>query len=176
MNTENNSRTVYQEVELEILTVEVDADEDSGLNEFNNRPQTNSRRYPVEWEQPYTQAHSARRLATGLGWFSIGLGLAEMLMPGRLAELIGIDDKHRFLLPLMGGREIASGIAILSMRQPATAVWSRVAGDVMDLAFLASAYPSRQSDSTRLTIAAVAVAGVTLLDILCPRELSAERD
>jgi hypothetical protein len=32
------------------------------------------------------------RLANGLGWFSIGLGLAEAAAPGRLANLIGIED------------------------------------------------------------------------------------
>src|SRR6185369_13785739 len=36
--------------------------------------------------------NSAQRRARGLGWFSIGLGLAEIGAPRSLARLIGISD------------------------------------------------------------------------------------
>jgi hypothetical protein len=32
---------------------------------------------------------NARRLARGLGWFSIGLGFAELVAPGRISRRLG---------------------------------------------------------------------------------------
>src|SRR5919197_6351673 len=78
-------------------------------------------------------------LARGLGWFSIGLGLAEMASPQSVAQLVGIEDgeRTRALIRGYGAREIANGIAILS--QPdAKWLWARVAGDVIDLSSLAA--------------------------------------
>ena len=112
-------------------------------------------------------------LAKGLGWFSIGLGLAEILMPNRLSRAVGIRQEHRMLMRLLGIREIASGVGILSERRPAGWMWSRVAGDAMDLALLGSAMrgnPKKQ----RLIAAVAAVAGVTMADIFCGERLSAE--
>ena len=34
----------------------------------------------------------SKALAVGLGWFSVGLGLAELTAPGSVARLIGIRD------------------------------------------------------------------------------------
>ena len=60
-------------------------------------------------EDPYTDPHGEpydrgangglarairdpHRVARGLGWFSIGLGLAECAAPRSVARLIGVDD------------------------------------------------------------------------------------
>jgi uncharacterized membrane protein len=113
-----------------------------------------------------------QQLARGLGWFSIGLGLAELLAPRKVAAAIGVSD-HDELLRTMGLREITSGIGILSQARPsANWVWSRVAGDVMDLSMLGSALGSETNDRRRVTTAIVAVAGVTVLDTLCSVRLS----
>jgi len=104
-------------------------------------------------------------LAQFLGWFSIGLGLAEVVAPRALAGLIGAGTSWR-LLPLFGAREIASGMGIVSNRRPAGWLWSRVIGDTMDLGFLAAARRTSGADANRLTMAALAVLGVTALDIL----------
>src|SRR5205085_6171972 len=50
--------------------------------------------------------------ARGLGWFSIGLGLAELVAPRTMAELTGVRSPG--LLQLYGLREIACGVGILS--------------------------------------------------------------
>src|SRR5688500_4782632 len=52
------------------------------------------------------------RLANGLGWFSIGLGLAQIFAPGGVARLIGVNDdtKNRGLMRAIGMREIATGV------------------------------------------------------------------
>lgn len=117
---------------------------------------------------------SMERLADGLGWFSVALGLSELLVPGGLARLIGVP-KHRTLFRVLGLRELASGIGILARPKPAGWVWSRVAGDVMDLSLLAAALSSNKSQGNRIAAATAAVVGVTALDVLCGQGLTEQR-
>jgi uncharacterized membrane protein len=112
----------------------------------------------------------AQRLARGLGWFSIGLGLAEVTMPRRMAQTIGAP-RWTGTLQIFGAREIATGIGILAGRRQSEWLWSRVGGDVMDLAMLASALFAYRSRPPRIATAMAAVAGVTALDVLAAREL-----
>jgi hypothetical protein len=76
-------------------------------------------------------------LARGLGWFSIGLGFAELVAPGHLARLLGMEERTD-LIRLYGAREIATGVGILAQEDPTTWMWGRVGGDVVDLATLAT--------------------------------------
>ena len=115
---------------------------------------------------------AAGKFAKGLGMFSIALGLAEVLAPAQMAGLIGLNDKYRPYLPLLGAREIAHGIGIMRSEKPTTAVWTRVGGDAIDLAFLGAAMADSNTNNRRLGIAAAAVAGVTVLDLLCAQKLS----
>jgi uncharacterized membrane protein len=112
------------------------------------------------------------RLAAGLGWFGIGLGLAELIMPRRVARTIGVPHEHHRLIRAMGIREVASGIGILLSPSTATGVWSRVAGDMIDLACLGAAFTSSRSSRGRLMTTAAAVAGATALDVLCAQQLT----
>jgi uncharacterized membrane protein len=114
--------------------------------------------------------------ARGLGWFSIGLGLAEVVMPRRVARLVGIedDDAHRNMLFAYGLREIATGVAILTSARPTGAVWARVGGDVLDLAFLGRAMTDDDSTRSRVAAATAAVLGVTALDVLTGQRLRRE--
>jgi uncharacterized membrane protein len=120
------------------------------------------------------QTDAAERRARGLGWFSIGLGLAQIAAPRGVARMIGVedDDRSRNAMFVIGVREIASGLGILSQPRPAGWVWTRVGGDVMDLALLGRALGSRRADRNRVTAATAAVAGVTLLDLLTSQQLS----
>lgn len=122
------------------------------------------------------ESDTYERLANGLGWFSLGLGLAEVAAPGSVARLIGIqdDDRNRTLLrsPLYGMRELAAGAGILSQSRPTAWVWSRVAGDIMDLGSLACAMASDRNDRKKVAMGMVAVAGVTALDVICAQGLS----
>lgn len=115
------------------------------------------------------------RLATALGLFSVGLGLTQLLAPRTLARFVGVraDDETCRLMRTLGTRELASGIGILANDQPAGWLWSRVAGDAMDLALLGSALESDDADRNRLVASMTAVAGVTILDFLVARQLSA---
>src|SRR5215216_3666144 len=113
------------------------------------------------------------QLARGLGWFSLGLGLAELLAPRGVAKVAGLRG-NTGLIRLFGLREIASGIAIFTQgKRPAGALWSRVVGDALDLACLGAAYASPGNDKARLTFATANVLAVSALDVLCARQLGA---
>jgi hypothetical protein len=110
----------------------------------------------------------ARQLSLGLGWFSIGLGLAQVAAPQLVAQLSGIEDSRdsRSLMSALGLREIANGLAILA--QPQNPLWlqTRSAGDVMDLALLGIAFGGQKNDQVKVATAIAAVAGITALDVL----------
>lgn len=114
------------------------------------------------------------QLATGLGWFSIGLGLAELLAPSAVGSLIGIRSRGRskLLLRLYGIREIGAGIGILAQSRPMGWLWGRVAGDAADLGSLGWALAQGSTHKTRAAIATAAVCGVTALDVLSAKNLS----
>jgi uncharacterized membrane protein len=116
------------------------------------------------------------KLVDALGWFSIGLGLAELVKPGSVNSLIGMknDGKTRRVLRGYGVRELAAGIGILMQPRPTSWVWGRVAGDMLDLSSLASAFGSHRNNKARLVAATAAVVGVTALDVICAQRLSAE--
>ena len=113
-------------------------------------------------------------LAHALGWFSIGLGLAEMLAPKEMTNLIGMEDTeaNHHLLRAYGLREFIVGAGILSHARPTGWVWGRVAGDAMDLATLATATNAPNADKGKLAGAAAAVIGITALDVLAGMELN----
>lgn len=124
----------------------------------------------------HTQAPDAgdERLARGLGWFSIGLGLAQIGAPRTVARFIGVPDDgetHNTMFAI-GLREIASGVGILSRPNPAPFLWSRVGGDIMDLALLGKELRSDQAERPRVAAATAAVLGVTLLDLYASQEFS----
>jgi uncharacterized membrane protein len=113
------------------------------------------------------------RLATGLGWFSIGLGLAQIVAPGSVARLIGVNDdtKNRGLMRAIGMREIATGVGILSRPRPANWVRARVGGDLIDLTLLGAAIRSADTEKGKVAMATAAVLGVTALDVMCSERL-----
>lgn len=126
---------------------------------------------PSSVERVYEEA-GRPRVARGLGWFSLALGAAEVFAPAALGRMIGVG-RHPAVLPLLGLREIASGLGILSGRQTSGWLWSRVGGDAMDLALLATALRATPENRRRIMLALMAVAGVTLLDVLSSRASSA---
>lgn len=117
-------------------------------------------------------------LSRALGWFSIGLGLAELTAPNAVARLIGIpeDDSNRRMLRAFGMRELANGVGILAQPRESGWMWARVGGDLMDLAFLGNNLRSDEAQPNRIAAAAAAVAGVTALDVLCGQRMGQESD
>lgn len=116
----------------------------------------------------------SQQTARALGWFSIGLGVSELLLTDRMARAIGFR-RSPLWLQVMGVREIATGIGILAARRPGAGhVQMRVMGDAIDLALLASAWDSAGRERHRLSIATAAVLGVTVLDVLATRKLASD--
>jgi uncharacterized membrane protein len=112
-------------------------------------------------------------LARGLGWFSIGLGLTEVLAPRAVARIAGARRGNTALVRLLGLREIAHGVAIFAQgRRPAAALWARVGGDVLDLAVLAGVFATPGTSKGRTAFATANVLGVAALDVLGAQLLS----
>jgi hypothetical protein len=105
----------------------------------------------------------ADRLARALGWFSIGLGVTELVAPGRGARGRGLNDKAG-LIRAYGARELASAIPTLSVDKP-VGLAARIGGDVLDLGTLATALHRDNPKRGNAAIATALVAGITLLDI-----------
>jgi hypothetical protein len=118
---------------------------------------------------------SADALARGLGWFSIALGAVELFGGRSVARWLGME-KHETLIRAYGAREIAQGVAILAAKDPTPWIWARVAGDGLDLATLGKGLSEPQAERQNVTLAMGAVAGVTVLDVICANALSSESD
>src|SRR5690606_16214731 len=117
----------------------------------------------------------AERHASGLAWLGIGLGMAELIAPGRLARFLGLDDQPstRTLLRAFGVREIASSIAVLARARHAGWMWARVLGDALDLAALATAHRSaRRRHRPRVRGALVFVLAASVLDLVTASRLA----
>ena len=84
------------------------------------------------------------KLTRMLGWASIGLGAPLVLAPPRSARAIGVDDgpQQRAVAAGVGAREFVAAAGLLGQGSPAW-LWTRVAGDLMDLALLGTALRNR---------------------------------
>src|SRR5437764_8268296 len=123
--------------------------------------------------RPDRSLTTSDRVARGLGWFSLALGAAELIAPGRLGKALGLEGKET-LLRAYGGREIGAGIWALS-DTPAPALWARFAGDLVDLGTLAYGLRGGDDDQRRNAfIALAAVGGITLVDLLTALKLTSE--
>jgi len=111
-----------------------------------------------------------RKIACALGWFSLGLGLAELAIPGQLARSLGVRERNK-LTRGFGLREIAAGSGILATggRKPQW-LWSRVAGDALDLGGLIAGLKESRKKAA-LGVAIASVAAITALDVYCGAKL-----
>lgn len=119
------------------------------------------------------RGRSALRNVRGLGWLSIGVGLAELLMPRTAARAAGMQGSEG-LVRACGLREIATGAGILAARNPAPWVWARVGGDLLDLVSLGNRLQRGNLQRGKTAAALAVVAGATLVDVACARALSAD--
>jgi uncharacterized membrane protein len=113
-------------------------------------------------------------LARGLGMFSLALGSAQIAAPGTIARLAGVRTDGptvHAVTSLYGARELVQGAGILSGRGTARWVWSRVAGDVLDVATLVVGAARRGAEPARLGLGLAALAGVTVADVVAARGL-----
>ncbi len=111
-----------------------------------------------------------KTLVRGLGWFSIGVGVSALIAPRALARFLGMKQ-HTGLLAACGVREIAVGLGFLLWpSRAASCAWSRVGGDVMDLAGLGLAFKDSPKKGN-VGIALGSVLASTAVDAFCARRL-----
>src|SRR4030095_13186405 len=167
--SDRQEETVERRGEPQRLSVSAGLPQGAQLSRPGSAPQHTQLRTSQESNGRRARGPTRRggvTLARPLGWFSIGLGLAEVMAPRALASLIGVSGEHRMLLRLFGLREVASGVGLLTQRRPALWMWGRVGGDALDLAYLGAALTSDDAKPGRIAAAMAAVAGVTALDVL----------
>jgi hypothetical protein len=101
-------------------------------------------------------------LAQFLGWFSVGLGTAQLAAPKLLCKVVGAepDGPAPRVMRVMGVRELAQGTGILSRARPTAWLWSRVAGDALDLSLLALTAAKNRRARTAFAIANVVAVAV----------------
>jgi uncharacterized membrane protein len=128
--------------------------------------------YHNERFEPGLPSSNAKRLARGLGWFSLALGTTELIAPKFIARISGVPERRTGMIRLYGLRELASGIGIFAQKNPAGALWSRVAGDALDLTSLGIASTSPDAKRGRITFATANVLAVTALDVIAAKQLS----
>jgi uncharacterized membrane protein len=117
---------------------------------------------------------SPATLARGLGWFSIGLGVAELLAPRALTRTLGLRG-HERLIRAYGLREIGTGIGILAARDPSPWIWGRVGGDALDMATVAAGFAGPRPPTGNVALSLLALAGVGAVDLMCAEQLGAGR-
>lgn len=103
------------------------------------------------------------RLSRGLGYLSLGVGLAKFLTPWRFTHMLGLRGREG-LVRAYGAREIAAGaLALVNGR---AGVIARLLGGGLDLAVLAPALGRRNRKRQNAAAAAAVVGTILLLDIL----------
>jgi hypothetical protein len=117
---------------------------------------------------------AADRLGRALGWVSLGLGLTELLLPRQITGALGMEGKEA-LLRAYGAREIGSGILSLSIDKDA-GLWSRVAGDGLDLATLLTGLRANNPKRGNVGLALAMIAGITAIDLFAATAVMARHN
>jgi hypothetical protein len=127
----------------------------------------------MDYQKVYNRRMQAQRAAMGMGWFSIGLGLAELLLARPMSRWMGMRDQED-VVRFYGVRELATGIGLLASKDPTPWMWGRVAGDALDIATLAAQFEGNPRKGALMT-ALVAVAGATAADVLTAQQLTRQK-
>lgn len=114
---------------------------------------------------------ATRELAHGLGWFSIGLGLTEVVCGGAIARWLGMP-RAAPVIQAYGVRELLQGAGILGSRDPTPWISVRVAGDALDIATVLPGLEGHNPRKDNVLIALVALVGVTAIDVICAQNLA----
>jgi hypothetical protein len=112
------------------------------------------------------------QVARALGWFSIGLGVVELLAPRRVTETLGMEGSET-LVRAFGIREIMAGIMSLSVDKNA-GLWARVGGDGLDAAALLSGLTADPKKGN-IALALLMVGGIAVLDYRAAQDTKPRR-
>jgi hypothetical protein len=120
------------------------------------------------------RARDKDELARFLGWFSVVLGTTQLTAPRALCRLVGAetDGSAPKVMRLMGLRELTQGLGILSRPRPTGFIWSRVAGDALDLSLLGAIAARNPGRRGRTAFAILNVLPITIADIFESKHLA----
>lgn len=113
------------------------------------------------------------RVAKSLGWFSVGLGLLEIIAASRVTRALGMEGSEG-VVRAFGAREVMSGIVTLSPDRK-VGLQSRIAGDALDIAVLLSALTPYNPKRNNVKAALMGVVAITALDVFGAWALSARQ-
>ena len=130
------------------------------------RPETLRTRMTRTASPASCPAGALRSAAQGLGVFSLALGVAELLAPRALARMTGMPGRET-LIRACGLREIVNGIGLLASVDPRPWLWSRVAGDALDLSTLALRPGARPAAAPIRNAAMWMTTAVGVVDMAC---------
>src|SRR5688572_15077405 len=91
------------------------------------------------------------RISRGLGWFSVGFGIAQILAPRAIARITGVHVPAP-LVVMSGLSDLACGVGLLTQDEPAPWIRARIAGDALDLAGFGAAALVPGTDRRRVAI------------------------
>lgn len=119
----------------------------------------------------HSSSDAPDKLARGLGWLSLGIGLYKLLTPHKLTQPLDIEGSE-VMVRACGAREVACGIGALS-DNPTPAIWSRVGGDILDFAALTFVLRDERHAKKENVYLALAIVGtLTAIDFYCAKALS----
>jgi hypothetical protein len=104
----------------------------------------------------------------------IALGVAELVAPRAICRAAGVRGLETVIRGY-GAREIATGVAILGSHDPEPWIWTRVAGDLADIATVATGAQQDNQSRGRSALALATLAAVTLVDLACADGLNSEK-
>ena len=120
-----------------------------------------------------------QRRGRGLGWMSLGLGVAQLAAPNMVRRISGVDDTptSRAVVPLVGARELIHAAGLLTSRRKSVWAWTRVVGDAMDLTSLGIAIAHRVGRRRRRLVGVTgAVVGITAMDLVTAVQATRARE
>ncbi len=110
-------------------------------------------------------------LARGLGWVSLGVGLAAIAAPVPLTKALGLGDRPN-LGRFLGVRDIVIGAGILRGQNTASWVQARGIADALDVALIIGGTATGAFRRDRAPISLASGAGFSALSFWLARRLN----
>ena len=114
-------------------------------------------------------------ISRALGWFSLGLGVVQLVAPRRLLAILGVEQHGATvaITRIVGMRELSAVPGLLAASRPVGWLAARVAGDLMDAGLLLRAM-NGPADRRRVAGALGLVVAITGIDLAAA--IAARRD
>jgi|GEM_PF-1146331 len=112
----------------------------------------------------------ANRLSRGLGWWSVGLGLAELTFSERFCQRLGFRGRMEWVRA-HGVREILKGVGLLTQPNPRPWLWGRLVGDAFDLCVMGVTLRRPEVPWAWRLAGAITAVGLTIVDAVAVRGL-----